>query len=368
MDISNWTVDDFVLNAEFRKWILSPNAEINLVWEKRINAYPEKLREIKLAKELLVNFPNQVYVLDDRDKKFLWERIDRSTHGIVPAIPEEKVIPLNSQSTIKKMEGKSENPFRISQGFKVAVILLISFSLSLLATLFLGVGRVETEIPIVFTEHATGQGVKSTFTLPDSSTVMLNAGSRLYYQENFAGELREVFLEGEGYFEVQKDLERSFIVHSGPTSTIALGTSFTIRAYDESETDVFLLSGTVIVSAKDRLDSAVFLSEGETVSFKSGTLSVKKNFDQESITAWTKGIILFDETPIRDAILVMENWYGVKFRLENDPPPNLQVSGKFEKESLKNILTGLGYSARFEFEILGDTISVSFKKNSLPMT
>ncbi|WP_158857308.1 FecR family protein [Lunatibacter salilacus] len=362
MDISNWTVDDFVLNAEFRKWILSPNAEINLVWEKRINAYPEKLREIKLARELLVNFPNQGFVLSQRDKKSLWERIDRSTHAIVPAIPEEKVIPLNSQSTIKRMERKSENPFRFSQGYKVAGILLVSFVLSLLATVFLRVEGIETETPIVFTEHTTRQGVKSTFTLPDSSTVMLNAGSRLYYQENFSGELREVFLEGEGYFEVQKKLDRPFIVHTGPTSTTALGTSFTIRAYDESETDVYLLSGKVIVSTKDRLDSAVFLSEGETVSFKSGALSGKKKFDQEPVTAWTKGVLLFDETPIRDAILVMENWYGVKFRLENDPPANLQVSGKFEKESLKNILTGLGYSARFEFEILGDTISVSFKK------
>ncbi|HSI74500.1 MAG TPA: FecR family protein, partial [Lunatimonas sp.] len=215
MDISNWTVDDFVLNAEFRKWILSPNAEINLVWEKRINAYPEKLREIKLARELLINFPNHGFVLDDRDKKSLWERIDQSTHAIVTVFPEEKVIPLNSQSTIKRMERKSENPFRFSQGYKVAGILLVSFVLSLLATVFLRVEGIETETPIVFTEHTTRQGVKSTFTLPDSSTVMLNAGSRLYYQENFSGELREVFLEGEGYFEVQKKLDRPFIVHTG---------------------------------------------------------------------------------------------------------------------------------------------------------
>lgn len=361
MDISNWTVDDFVLNAEFRKWVLSPTLDLNLTWEKRIKAYPEKLKEIILAKDLLVNFPNQAFKLAERDKQTLWERIDQSTHGMEPVIPMKKVIPLNSQSTIKSMERKSVHPFRFDQGFNVAAILLISFSLSILATVIFKVDRMEPIVPILFTEHSTPTGVKSTFLLPDSSTVMLNAGSRLYYQENFSGDNRDVFLEGEAYFDVSEDRERPFIVHSGPTSTTALGTSFTIRAYNEKEIGVYLLTGRVIVSASTRTDSAVYLSAGETVSYQSGVLSPKKSFDSEKITAWTKGIILFDETPIYDAILAMENWYGVKFQLKNDPPANLKVSGRFEREILKNILTGLGYSARFQFEILGDTISVTFK-------
>lgn len=362
MDISNWTVDDFVLNAEFRKWVLSPTSDLNLTWEKRIKAYPEKLKEIKLAKDLLVNFPNQAFKLAERDKQLLWERIDQSTDGMAPVIPIKKVIPLNSQSTIKSMERKAVDRFRLGQGYKVAVILLISFSLSLMAAIFFRVDLVEPEAPIVFVEYTTPRGVKSTFMLPDSSTVMLNAGSRLYYQENFSGDNRDVFLEGEAYFDVSEDRERPFIVHSGPTSTTALGTSFTIRAYNEKDIGVYLLTGRVIVSASTRTDSAVYLSAGETVSYQSGGLSSKKSFDPEKITAWTKGIILFDETPIYDAILAMENWYGVKFQLKNDPPANLKVSGKFEKEILKNILTGLGYSARFQFEIMGDTISVTFKK------
>lgn len=361
MDISNWTVDDFVLDAEFREWVLSPHADINLTWEKRINDYPEKLKEIKRAKDMVVNFPRHAYSLTTEDKVSLWERIDRTTEGMVSVKPDKRVIPLNSLSTIKKLERKSVGPWRFSQGFKVAAILVISFSLGFLATVAFRVDRVEPVIPVVFTEHTTPSGVKSTFTLPDSSLVMLNAGSRLYYQESFSGKDREVFLEGEGYFDVKKDTERSFIVRTGLASTTALGTSFTIDAYDENAIDVYLLTGKVLVSTKEHIDSAVHLSAGETVSFKSGALSAKQNFDGEKITAWTKGIILFDETPIHEAVLVMENWYGVKFRLKNKPPANLRVSGKFEKESLKNILTGLGFSARFEFEIRGDSIVISFK-------
>jgi transmembrane sensor len=362
MDISNWTVDDFVLNAEFRKWVLSPTPDMNLTWERRINAYPEKLKEIKLAKDLLVNFPVHFHVISAEDKQSLWERIDQSTQGVVGAVHHEKVIPLNPHSIIKNLERKSVESFQFDQAFKVAAILLISFLLSFLATVIFKVDQVEPIIPIVFTEHSTPRGVKSTFLLPDSSTVMLNAGSRLYYQENFSGENRSVFLEGEAYFDVSEDLERAFIVHTGPTSTTALGTSFNIRAYNEKEIGVYLLTGRVIVSANPQADSAVYLTAGETVSYQSGVLSQKKNFDRMKITAWTKGIILFDETPIRDAILAMENWYGVQFLLVNDPPATLKVSGKFENESLKNILTGLSYSARFDFDISGDIISVNFKK------
>jgi len=361
MDISNWTVDDFVLNPDFRRWVLTPNAGINLAWEKRINAHPEKLKEIKVAMDLLINFPVNAYSLSDREKDSLWERIDHTTDGMKSVAPDKKVIPLNSQSTIKNIERKSTEQSSLSQGFKVAAILLLSFSLSFLATVFNRENNVEPEIPIVFTSHTTPLGVKSTFTLPDSSIVMLNAGSKLYYQENFSGKHREVFLEGEGHFEVSRDLERSFIVNTGATSTTALGTSFNIRAYDEKEIDVYLLTGKVVVSNKARAESAIFLSAGEAVSLKSGNLSAKKNFDREKVTAWTKGIIIFDEIPIRDAIHVMENWFGVKFRLENDPPSNLNVSGKFDNENLKNILMGLSFSARFNFEILGDSISVAFK-------
>jgi len=361
MDISNWSVDDFVLNDGFREWVLSPNSEVNLVWEKRINEHPEKLKEIKVAKELLVNFPVNSYSLSDQDKVALWERIDQTTDGMISVTPEKKVIPLHAQSTIKNMESKHVEQYRLSQGFKVAAILLICFSLSFLTAVYDSEKDVTPEVLIVFTEHLTPLGVKSTFTLPDSSMVMLNAGSRLYYQENFSGDNREVFLEGEGYFEVSKDLKRSFVVNTGQTSTTALGTSFNIRAYNEKEIDVFLLTGKVLVSNKESTDSAIFLSGGEAVSVKSGTLSSKKKFDTEIITAWTKGIIIFDETPIGDAIQVLESWFGVNFKLMNHPPSNLTVSGKFENESLKNMLTGLGFSARFEFEIKGDAISVAFK-------
>lgn len=362
MDISNWTVDDFVLNAEFRKWVLSPTSDLNVTWEKRINAYPEKLKEIKLAQSLLINFPTQNSKLTERDKQALWERIDHTTEGMAPVISRQKVIPLNSQSTIKRMDRKPAQHVRVSQEVKIAAILLVSFGLSILAATFLKREQLEPEIPLVYVEYTTPMGVKSTFLLPDSSTVMLNAGSRVRYQEHFAEERREIYLEGEAYFDVTEDVDRPFVVHTGPTSTTALGTSFTIQAYREKPVNIYLLSGKVLVAVKERTDAGVFLAEGETVSFTSGVLSQRRRFDPEKVTAWTQGIILFDETPIREAIATMEQWYGVTFRLENDPPANLRVSGKFDRELLKNILTGLGYSARFEFEILGDTISVTFNK------
>jgi transmembrane sensor len=362
MDISKWSVDDFVLDTGFRNWVLTPNSDLNLTWESRIKAYPEKIKEIKLARDIVVNLPGSTYHLSYPEKESLWERIE-ATANTSPDFPKRtKVFPLNSQSTIKRMDRTPVRRPLLGQGYRVALILGLAFSVGVLASLFVGEEIVPEEPPLVYTEHITPLGVKSTILLPDSSKVILNSGSKVYYQEHFSGVHREVFLEGEAYFEVTKDLSRSFIVNAGTSSTTALGTSFNIDAYSSERISIYLITGNVKIANNDHSEADTFLGEGESVSVVGGTLSEKKSFDNEKITAWTKGLIIFDNTPIQEAIRVMENWFDVKFHLENSPPPNLQVSGRFDNETLKNILIGLSFSTRFEFEINATSIHVTFIK------
>ncbi|MCC5936055.1 MAG: FecR domain-containing protein [Lunatimonas sp.] len=335
---------------------------MNLTWENRIDAYPEKIREIKLARDLVVNLPSSTYHLSDTEKESLWERIDATTNISQDFRKSTKVFPLNSQSTIKRMDRMPVRRTLFGQGYRVAFILGLAFSVGILASLLSREEIISKETPLVYTEHVTPSGVKSTILLPDSSKVILNSGSKLYYQEHFSGVYREVFLEGEAYFEVTKDPNRSFIVNAGTSSTTALGTSFNIDAYSQERINIYLITGNVKVVSIDSWETDTYLGVGESVSVVQGKLSEKKAFDNEKITAWTKGLIIFDNTPIHEAIRVMENWFDVTFHLENSPPSNLQVSGRFDNETLKNILTGLSFSTRFQFEIDTNVIHVRFIK------
>ncbi|WP_209331201.1 FecR family protein [Lunatimonas salinarum] len=364
MDISNWTVDDFVLDPDFRDWVSTHDLNLNLIWEQRIKDYPHKIREIKLARDLVLNLPKASYSMSDQDLRALWERIDETTDAIPnPDAPEvAKIFPLNSQSTIKRMDRVPVRETMLRQRHKVALILAMAFLIGFLVSSHFGEVNLVEETPLVFTEHVTPLGVKSTIILPDSSKAILNAGSKLAYQENFSGVAREVFLEGEGYFEVTSDPNRPFVVNAGATSTKAIGTSFNINAYNKEKIGIYLVTGKVKVLNKELNDSEALLSEGESVALISGKLSEKKRFIKEKVTAWTKGVLFFDDTPILDAVRVMENWYNVKISLTNSPPANLRVSGKFENETLKNILTGLSFSSRFQFELKGNVVNLTFIK------
>lgn len=210
-----------------------------------------------------------------------------------------------------------------------------------------------------YTEHVTRPGMKSKLTLTDGTRVMLNSGSELYYVENFSADKRELFLLGEAYFEVFSDPLRPFIVHTGQISTTALGTSFGIHAYDTLNINIYLLTGEVAVSDASAQNPDLFLKKGELARMEKGEM-IKNTFDEEQVTAWTRGVILFNKIPIMEAIEILENWYGVHFEINNMPDGKMTVSGKFDNEVLQNILVGLSYSARFQFEITNNQVKVNF--------
>ena len=361
MDISNWSTEDFVLDPAFRKWVLNPDAETKLVWEGILSQNPEKLKDIKNAREILIHMSIKSHHLPLGDKERLWEKVVGEIKANDDEVSGNETIPLNAYSTIRKMEKKEERSLVIPQIYRVAAILLVVFGMSWMINAFVDRGDEEQIIESVeYVEHIAPPGVKSKLTLTDGSRVILNSGSSLYYVKNFETDKRELFLKGEAYFEVFSDSVRPFVVQTGSVSTTAIGTSFSINAYETEAINIYLLTGKVLVNDSLDINRGIFLEKGEAVvTVKEGGMK-KSKFDEEWVTAWTKGIILFERTPILEAIKTLENWYGVRFDLRNNPPAGMTVSGKFDNEQLKNILEGLSYSARFEFQIKDEKVKMNF--------
>lgn len=361
MDISNWSTEDFVLDPAFRKWVLNPDAEAKLVWEEILSQNPGKLEDIKNAREILMQMSVGFHLLPPGDKDRLWRKVVDEIKVDSGEERGNEAIPLNAYSTIKKMEMKEERSLVIPQIYRVAAILLVVFGLSWTIDFMVGRGWGEQVIELVeYVEHIAPPGVKSKLTLTDGSRVVLNSGSRLYYVKHFEADKRELFLEGEAYFEVFRDSVRPFVVRTGTVFTTALGTSFNIDAYETEAVNIYLLTGKVLVADSLASTEGILLERGEAALMdKNGGMN-KGKFDEERVTAWTKGVILFDRTPMLEAIKTLENWFGVPFDLRNHPPVGLTVSGKFDNEQLKNILEGLSYSARFRFEMEDEKVKLSF--------
>lgn len=214
---------------------------------------------------------------------------------------------------------------------------------------------------LVYEEHHAPRGVKSYLTLSDGSAVILNSGSSIKYVKGFDKIKREIILEGEAYFDVFKDTSRPFIVIKDDVTIKALGTAFNVQAYGGENLNISLVSGKVAIDLPKGMQSRVILEKGESLHFTplSGTWS-KGHFDEDEVLGWTKKIIVFNKTPVAEAIRVLENWFSIDFQFENKPSTGLLISGRFENETLENVLHGLSYTTQLQFEIKNDVVNIKF--------
>ncbi len=362
MDISNYTVEDFVLDREFKLWVLSPNIESNILWEALLSENPLHFNNVKIAREILLNLTIGRHSISETESLELWNIIDQETEGYGYEEIVKNVVPLNSGSTLKRHERQREKGFRITQVQRVAAILMLALGVSILVNLIFPTPIPIKEVPIlVYEEHSTPPGVKSTLTLHDGSKVILNSGSTLRYLKNFEPDQRILYLNGEAFFEVVKDSVRPFSVITGDVVTTALGTSFNISAYANEEQSISLVTGKVAIDVKMTYTNTVLLEKGEglKVDLEAGKV-YKGSFDIDHEIGWTQKKIIFERMKLTEAIRVIENWYGVKVIFQNTPDPGLLLSGIFQDETLENVLGGLSYTARFEFEIREDVVFIKF--------
>ncbi len=102
MDISNYTVEDFVLDREFKLWVLSPNIESNILWEALLSENPLHFNNVKIAREILLNLTIGRHSISETESLELWNIIDQETEGYGYDAIVKNVLPLNSGSTLKR--------------------------------------------------------------------------------------------------------------------------------------------------------------------------------------------------------------------------------------------------------------------------
>ena len=365
MSKSEYSTEDFVLDPDFRKWVLENHPESKIYWEDFLNQYPEKVKEIFQAREILVHLSREKKELSQDQVEFLFANISREIALLQKAEVAEssKVVSLDSWATIQRYNLEKERMRRRRNRIRWAASLALIMGFSTIFYWFKG--ESVNSSPELVAESVTFEapaGVKSSISLEDGSKVHLNSGSRITYPKNFSEDKRLIRLEGEAFFEVAKDPNRPFMVNSGHLTTTALGTSFNIKAYPNQFVAVSLVTGKVRVEDQNNQANQALLSPGEGIQADlEKHLWKQSKFDLEEILAWMNKTLVFKNTPLKEAILQMENWYGVKVHVAGEIPKDLSVSGKFKDETLQNILEGLSFSARFSYKIQGKQVQLTFK-------
>ncbi len=179
------------------------------------------------------------------------------------------------------------------------------------------------------------RGERARFRLSDGTEVLLGPGSTLRYPQTFGSRLREVTLEGEAYFTVDHEERRPFRVRAGNLIATDLGTEFLVRAYPEGGEDrVVVRSGSVAVRSIQARDSAGpgrVVRPGELGRVGVDGVSRVERADTAAYFAWTTGTLVFDGTPLREALPQLSRWYDLDFRLADSTLGGIPLSGRLDQ-------------------------------------
>lgn len=175
-------------------------------------------------------------------------------------------------------------------------------------------------------------GEKSKLVLTDGTAVWLNAGSSLRYSDQFGKKHREVYLNGEGYFEVNKNKEQNFIVHTDIYDIIVKGTKFNVSAYEEDPTvSTTLIEGSVDISYDNEV---MELLPGEKINFiRSSKRFIRSKVDAEQSKAWAENRIEYSDITLKELIIKLSRQYDVSIQLASSAEP---LSDKSFHISLRN--------------------------------
>jgi len=186
--------------------------------------------------------------------------------------------------------------------------------------------------------------------LPDSSRIWLNTAASLRWKEDFNQQRRNVQLTGEGFFEVQGNKDKPFVIHTRDLAIQVLGTQFNVEAYaGEGLTRVSLVQGKVKVHTKK--DSTV-LKPGFAASFNNGDKALNITATEAGkVAAWKEGAFSATDLPFKDAVMRLCTSNGYQVKWENIQGIDKNISVLFKKDSFTKMLGNLCYISRKQFRI-----------------
>jgi transmembrane sensor len=171
--------------------------------------------------------------------------------------------------------------------------------------------------------YVTGAGERSDLLLADGTRVRLAPGSQVRIAADFGTARRDVYLDGEGYFEVVHDASRPFTVYAGNTSVRDIGTAFSVRGYAaDSAVQVVVREGEVAVAGVGRLRAGDMGRVSST-----GEATVRRAVDVEERLAWTKGTLIYDDAPLGAVLDDLHRWYGADVELSDTSIAHLPFTG-----------------------------------------
>lgn len=320
--------------------------EMEAAWQKFLLTVHPKVRQIAPRRFYFLRIAAAITLLAGLTATILWLMPDRmQTGGLIsdyePAnsyiiTPDgEKVILPAEQSEIRydSLPGRHSDP---------------------------GTIRAQSDADPALLELVVPRNRRITLVLSDGSRIWLNSESRLRYPEYFAGATRNVSLIGEGFFEVQKDAGKPFIVTTDKMNIEVLGTTFNVSAYaNDGQVSATLVEGSVSVQETGSTESLLLKpNERAVYSIENKSITITPT-DTELYTSWTRGYLKFASETLGEVMSKLVRSYGIGIIITDPSLESYRFSGKLGlQENLEQVLKVIQMTAPLKYHEENGTILI----------
>lgn len=294
---------------------------------------------------------------------------------------------LEELSALFPNKAKSQTNSRWALSYGIAASLFAAFMLCSYLLFNLESGYHQAQAKVNYSKiYKTKVGEQATYVLPDGTIVQLNTNSLLEVAYS-KGRRQLILSRGEGRFNVAKDALRPFSVIAGDKSFTALGTVFNVQRTSDSDLELVVTEGKVMITAPNvavqandfesyqladnntqkvrQINANIVISGEKAVIKKSVTAPIKRLSadDVQRDLAWQNGMLIFSGEHLSEALNEVSRYTATRFELSNTELANIKVAGVFKAGDVAGLLESLKTNFSIDHERLGEHV-VSLKRQS----
>ncbi|MBN8852448.1 MAG: hypothetical protein BGO55_01725 [Sphingobacteriales bacterium 50-39] len=356
MDISSYTTEDLVCDESFRNYCSGSDRVAVQFWEAWIRDHPEKAGEVQEAQRL-------VSILNAGQGN-VREQLEQLKDGIT------RYDLLKTTIAAEPVRRK----IRIAR-WKYATSIAAAVLAVVAVVWLMTPGKNTAPAPSMAQVIQSGSEPRKTVVLPDGSVVTLHSNTRLTLADGFGRTGREITLSGEALFDIARDGQLPFIVHTSTVDVEVLGTLFNLNAYPQTGyTETSLFRGKIAVSLKGHPEEKMILtpSQKSVVFDRAGrvdrpaadsvlkriSLTVDPVDHKAKEIAWVRNRIKIEDEPLEVIAARLQAWYGIPIVFADNEAKSYRYSGTFESETVVKALEALQLSYPFNFRVENDTVII----------
>jgi transmembrane sensor len=360
MKYREYSAADFANDSFFIRWVRNPDEESTWFWNSFIIENPQSLPAIEEAKQIIRAFTFQKHELRE-------DELSRIRNNFLLALHAEK------------QQNKDQGlPRQVISFQKRSLLLKIAATVLILCLAAMGIhffkdrrdeniSMLEANAFEVLEQRVNPPGQKSVLFLADGTKVRLNAASKISYLKAFdQRDTREVYLEGEAFFEVAHRDHKPFIVHTSSIRIKVLGTSFNVKSYAEEETvETTLVQGKVRIEQSDSSGNHIGdieLKPNQRAVFNKQSRVIRvREVSAASGEALRRDEMVLDGETLDNVIVQLERWFSVKIHAEGRGALTCRLTATLKDESLEEVLKLIEVTHAVSYRIEGKDVYLQGK-------